>query len=143
MSNIIPFQFEKHSVRVVTDDNGEPLFVDKDICDALGYADHTNAMKQHCKGVVKRHPLQTPGGMQELRVLSEPDVFRLTIKSELPGAERFEAWVFEEVLPSIRKTGAYAMPGVEFALPAPLILFKSAKLAECLRRGMKAIPVTL
>lgn len=109
MSNLIPFQFENTSIRVVTDDNGEPLFVGKDICDALGYKDPTTAMRSHCKGVLKLHPLQTPGGMQELRVLTEPDVMRLMVNSTLPAAERFEAWVFEDVLPTIRKTGGYSM----------------------------------
>lgn len=106
--NLIPFQFENVGIRVVIDADGETLFVGKDVCLALGYARPSDAMQQHCKGAAKHRPLQTPGGMQELRVLSEPDVFRLAIKSELPGAEKFERWVFEEVLPSIRKTGAYA-----------------------------------
>lgn len=107
--DLIPFHFEHHNIRVVTGENGEPLFVGKDICEALGYADHTNAMKQHCKGVVKRHPLQTTGGVQDLRVLTESDVMRLIVSSTLPAAEAFERWVYEEVLPSIRKTGGYSV----------------------------------
>lgn len=110
MNHITPFQFENSSIRVVIDENGEPLFVGKDICDALGYADHTNALKQHCKGVVKRHPLSTPGGVQELRGISEPDVMRLMTNSTLPAAEAFERLVFEEILPTIRKTGSYTAP---------------------------------
>ncbi len=86
MSNLIPFQFESTSIRVVTDDNGEPLFVGKDICDALGYANDSDAMKRHCKGVGKRYPLQTAGGMQEVRVLTEPDVMRLMVNSTLPAS---------------------------------------------------------
>ncbi|MEO0002811.1 MAG: hypothetical protein RLZZ22_503 [Pseudomonadota bacterium] len=97
---ITPFQFENHDVRVITDETGEPLFVGKDVCIALGYADHTNAIKQHCKGVVKRHPLQTSGGTQEVRVLSEPDVLRLIVSSQLPAAQAFERLVFEEILPT-------------------------------------------
>lgn len=85
-------------------------FVGKDVCLALGYADPTNAMKQHCKGVVKRHPLETAGGRQEVRILSEADVMRLICGSKLPAAQKFERWVFEEVLPAIRKTGRYAAP---------------------------------
>lgn len=75
----------------------------------LGYKDATNAMKQHCKGVVKHHPLQTKGGMQELRIINEPDMLRLIVGSQLPAAARFEAWVFEDVLPTIRKTGSYSL----------------------------------
>lgn len=112
MSNITPFKFNSSPVRVITDDQGEPWFVGKDICEALGYKDPTNAMKQHCKGVVKRHPLQTAGGMQEVRVLSEPDVLRLIVSSTLPAAEAFERMVFEEILPTIRRTGGYVAKGV-------------------------------
>lgn len=119
MSQLIPFQFDGAGIRVVEID-GEPWFVGKDVCEALGYADATNAMKQHCReGVVKRHPLQTLGGMQEMRVLNEANVLRLIINSRLPAAERFEAWVFEEVLPTIRRTGSYGGPGTLAALPSP------------------------
>lgn len=107
--NIIPFSFDGRSIRVVADERGEPLFVGKDICDALGYADHISAMRLHCKGVLKRHPLQTGGGMQEVRVLSEPDVLRLIVNCSLPAAQDFERLVFEEILPTIRKTGSYTV----------------------------------
>ena len=70
MSTLIPFQFESTAIRVVTDEHGEPLFVGKDICDALGYTNHNRAMGDHCKGVRKLYPLQTPGGMQVVRVLT-------------------------------------------------------------------------
>jgi prophage antirepressor-like protein len=110
MNELTLFNFESHQVRVVLDEHEEPWFVGKDVAEVLGYADTVNALKQHCKGVVKRHPLQTPGGMQEVRVISEPDVFRLVVNSKLPAAEKFERWVFEEVLPSIRKTGSYTAP---------------------------------
>ncbi|KXV78781.1 phage antirepressor [Acetobacter cerevisiae] len=104
--NIIPFAFRGHEIRTALVE-GEPAFVGKDICDRLGYANPNKAMNDHCKGVTKRYPLQTSGGLQEFRVLFEPDVLRLIIKSKLPEAEEFERWVFEEVLPAIRKTGGY------------------------------------
>lgn len=72
MKHLIPFRFENASIRVVVDESGEPLFVAKDICEALGYKDPTTAVRNHCKGASKQHPLQTPGGMQELRVLAAP-----------------------------------------------------------------------
>lgn len=106
----IPFRFEKHDIRVVHID-GEPHFVGKDVCDALGHSNASKAMGDHCKGVTKRYPLLTNGGMQELRVLAEADVLRLIVSSTLPAAEAFERWVFEEVLPSIRRTGSYSAPG--------------------------------
>ena len=110
---IIPFQFEDKAVRVVRDENGEPLFVGKDVCDALGYADHAGAMRRHCKGALKRRPLQTDGGTQEMLVLAEPDVMRLLVHSKLPAAQAFERMVFEEILPAIRRTGQYAAPQAE------------------------------
>lgn len=114
MSNasISIFAFDSHAVRTFTDDaTGEPLFVGKDVCAVLEYKDHTNAMKQHCRGVAKHHPiLDSLGRMQDVRVLTEPDVLRLIVSSNMPEAERFEKWVFEEVLPSIRKTGGYTQP---------------------------------
>ena len=118
MSNITPYDFEGASVRALEID-GEPWFVGKDVAEALGYSDPTTAIRSHCKGVQKLHPLQTPGGRQDVRVLSEPDVLRLIVNSTLPAAERFERWVFEEVLPSIRNTGSYAATGLPAALPAP------------------------
>ena len=109
MNNAItPFQFENNAIRVVTGDDGEPLFVGKDICEALGYKDPTTAIRNHCKGVQKQHPLKTAGGMQELRVLTESDVMRLVVNSTLPAAEAFERLVFDEILPTIRKTGSYS-----------------------------------
>lgn len=122
MSKIIPFSFEKLSVRVVTGDSGEPLFVGKDICDALGYADHVNALKQHCRGVVKRHPIPDAlGRMQETRVIEEPDMMRLVVNSQLPSAQAFEKLVFETILPTVRKTGAYLPDGVTFDSLPPSI----------------------
>lgn len=109
MSNITPFQFEGANIRAV-EISGQPWFVGKDVAEALGYADPTTAIRNHCKGVQKQHPLQTPGGIQNVRILSEPDVLRLIVSSTLPAAERFERWVFEDVLPSIRKTGSYTPP---------------------------------
>lgn len=98
--------FEGSDVRVVSID-GEPAFVGKDVCDRLGYGNPTKAMNDHCRGITKRYPLATNGGIQEVRVLSEADVLRLIVRSKRPEAERFERWVFEEVLPTIRKTGSY------------------------------------
>ncbi|WP_075595564.1 BRO family protein [Novacetimonas hansenii] len=110
--NIIPFAFKGHEIRTIMVD-GEPAFVGKDVCERLGYADPTNAMKLHCRGVVKRHPIvDALGRTQNARIIFEPDVLRLIIKSKLPEAEEFERWVFEEVLPSIRKTGSYSVKPV-------------------------------
>jgi prophage antirepressor-like protein len=108
--NLIPFSFKGADIRVITDEHGEPWFVGKDVCDLLCYANPSDAMGRHCKGVVKRYPLQTPGGVQDLRILSEGDTLRLIVNSAMPAAQEFESWVFDEVLPTIRKTGSYQRP---------------------------------
>lgn len=103
------FNFNSHSIRTVTLPNGEPGFVGKDVCEVLGYANPTDAMNDHCRGVADRYPiLDSLGRTQQARILTEPDLYRLIIGSKLPAAEAFERWVFGEVLPSIRKTGSYS-----------------------------------
>lgn len=88
--------------------DGEVWFVASDVAKALGYKDATNAIKQHCKGVAKHHIL-TKGGTQDMNCIKESDLYRLITKSKLDSAMVFSDWVFEEVLPSIRKTGSYSM----------------------------------
>ena len=103
------FNFNSRSIRTVTLPNGEPGFVGKDVCEVLGYANPTDAMNDHCRGVADRYPiLDNLGRTQQARILTEPDLYRLIIGSKLPAAEAFERWVFGEVLPSIRKTGSYS-----------------------------------
>lgn len=113
-SNLTTFNFGSNEVRTVTID-GEPWFVGKDICDVLGYKNASDAINDHCRGIAKRYPiLDRLGRSQETRVISESDMMRLIIGSKLPAAQKFESWVFEEVLPAIRKTGTYSV-----SQPAP------------------------
>lgn len=94
------------SIRTLNVD-GKVYFCGNDIAAALGYARPRKAVDTHCKGAPKWCPLQTPGGTQQVRFITEGDVYRLIMESRLPAAERFEAWVVDEVLPSIRTQGAY------------------------------------
>jgi prophage antirepressor-like protein len=110
MNQVIPFKFESHAVRTVVLDEA-PWWVGRDVCEALGYQNSRQAMNDHCKGVSKRYPLETPGGIQEIRIISEGDVWRLVTHSNLPEAERFEKWLFEVALPQIRRTGSYSAAG--------------------------------
>lgn len=84
-------------------------FVASDVAKMLGYAKPNNAVSAHCKGTLKRG-IPTSGGVQQMNVIPEGDLYRLIVNSELPSAEKFERWVFDEVLPSIRKTGGYSVP---------------------------------
>lgn len=91
------------------DDDGMILFCASDIATALGYARPKDAVAAHCKGAVKRRTL-TNGGEQEMSFIPESDLYRLVFGSKLPTAEKFTDWVTSEVLPSIRKHGAYMTP---------------------------------
>lgn len=115
--NLTTYNFNGAPVRTVTLPNGEPGFVGKDVADRLGYEDPTTAIRSHCRGVQILHPIPDAlGRMQPTRILTEPDVLRLIVSSTLPAAQEFERWVFEEVLPSIRKTGSYsARPAAQAA----------------------------
>ena len=68
---LITFNFENNNVRIFQDENGQPLFVAKDVATILGYKDTVSAIKQFCKGVVKHHPLQTAGGVQKLHPITD------------------------------------------------------------------------
>lgn len=119
------------SVRIIRDD-GRLLFCGIDVAAALGYSKPRNAVYAHCKGALKRGAL-TAGGMQELTFIPEGDVYRLIVHSRLPSAQRFEKWVFEEVLPSIRQTGGYMTSSLlkqAAADPNVLLQFAGQLLAE-------------
>ena len=106
--------------------NGDVLFCGSDIARALGYARPADAISAHCKGVCVL-PTPSAGGIQNTKFITEGDVYRLIAHSKLPGAERFERWVFDEVLPSIRKHGAYMTEDVlEQALASPDFLIELA-----------------
>nr|DAM08488.1 MAG TPA: repressor domain protein [Bacteriophage sp.] len=89
--------------------DGKPYFVGTDVAKALGYSNPRKAILDHCKGVTKRDT-PTSSGIQSMSYINEGDLYRLIMKSKLPSAEKFEAWVMDEVLPTIRKTGSYQKP---------------------------------
>lgn len=108
MNNIRIFQNEQFGqVRIAVNENGEPLFCLADVAKALGYSRPADAVSQHCKGVaILPTPTVNQYGatvMQEMKYGKEGEVYRLTMKSKLPDAEKFQDWVCDEVLPSICK----------------------------------------
>ena len=127
MNHIQIFQNEQFGkVRIVLDDNNEPLFCLTDVAKALGYNRPADAVNQHCKGVVVL-PTPTNGGMQNIKFGKEGEVYRLTMKSKLPEAEKFQDWVCNDVLPSIRKHGTYMTEQtLEKALLSPDYLIRLA-----------------
>lgn len=103
------------------------LFCASDVAKALGYANAHDAIVRHCRASVKR---TTPvsGKIQEINFIPEGDVYRLIIRSKLPSAEKFERWVFDEVLPTIRIHGAYMTPEtIEKVLLTPDFVIKLAQ----------------
>lgn len=100
------------SIRTMERD-GKVLFCGRDVAAALGYTNTKDALSKHCKsdGVAFRYPIRDSlGRTQEARFITEGDVYRLITHSRLPAAEQFERWVFDEVLPAIRRTGGYTIP---------------------------------
>ena len=106
----MPPLYQHGTIRTI-DEEGRVLFCGRDVATALGYENPGKAVRDHArsKGGPFRYPLETPGGIQEVRFITEGDLYRLIASSKLPAAQAFEAWVFDEVLPSIRSHGMYAI----------------------------------
>lgn len=109
------------TIRALGDENGEPLFVAKDVAEVLGYSNPRKAIGDHVddedKGVTK---CDTPGGTQDMTVINESGLYSLVLSSKLPKAKEFKHWVTHEVLPSIRKHGGY-MAGQEQMTPEQML----------------------
>ena len=110
MTNVQVVSNEVFGELQVMEMEGKAYFPAKECAKMLGYKDSTNAIKQHCRWVVKQqvpHPQNSAKQIQK-NFIPEGDLYRLIVKSQLPSAEQFERWVFDEVLPDIRKHGLYA-----------------------------------
>ena len=130
------------SVRTLTID-GEPYFVAKDVAEILGYSNSRKAIADHVdnedKGVTK---CDTLGGQQELTVINESGLYSLILSSKLPNAKKFKHWVTGEVLPSIRKHGAYMTDStLEQALTSPDFLIKLATELKTEKEKRQALEV--
>lgn len=110
------------------DENGSVLFCATDVARALGYSNPRDAICRHCRGVVKRDGVslttnqhgKTTKQAAEMSFIPEGDLYRLAARSKLSGAEKFESWIFDEVIPSIRKNGGY-INGQENMTPEELM----------------------
>lgn len=106
-----PFEFQNQPVRVVMI-NGEPWFVLGDLCRVLGHSNPTMVAKRLDEGLSQAYPLLTPGGTQQMTVVSEPGMYEVVIRSDKPEAAEFRRWITNDVLPQIRRTGSYYQPRV-------------------------------
>lgn len=124
--------FEGHEVRVAGT-HERPMFVAGDLCGVLGIKNAADTLNKRIpedeKGV---ETIYTPGGEQKLAVVTEAGLYRLVFRSNKPEAERFQRWVFHEVLPQIRETGSYIAPG---APPPQLPEHNPAAEAQAFLRG--------
>lgn len=108
MNALQAYQFQSHQFRVIPDEQGEPLFIAKDVCDILGYTNSSKSVSDHCRkaGVTNRY---IPTLSNTYTLIDEGNLYRLIIKSNKPESEPFESWVCDEVLPALRKTGSYGV----------------------------------
>lgn len=139
MNELQTFNFEQNSIRTVTIDD-KIYFVAKDVAETLGFKNPRDAIIRHCRGVVKYDVIDSLGRMQETTIIPESDVYRLITNSKLPSAEKFSDWVFEEVLPAIRKHGGYLTEQkIEEALLNPDTLIQLATNLKEEREKRKAL----
>jgi hypothetical protein len=136
--SIIPFIYDEKPIRVVTDEQGAPWFVAKDLAEILGHRDAATAVRSVEDDEKGTHLVRTPGGDQELTCVSEAGLYRLMLRSDKPEAKPFQKWVVAEVLPAIRRGGAYeARP----AAPRPRLPLVAAEyraaLALCKMIGIE------
>ena len=128
MENLEVFRYQDSQVRVVKDEEGEPWWVAKDVADILGYANGSRDVQRHCKHAKTLNSTETvelTDSPRGILVIPESDLYRLIMRSGMEEAERFQDWVAEEVLPSIRKHGLYATPDtVEAILNDPDVMIK-------------------
>lgn len=115
---ISTFNFKSHQVRIRSFNN-EPYFCLSDVCDVLGLnrrsAETFNLNEKGCNNIATL----TKGGEQIITFINEPNLYRIIFKSRKAEAIEFQNWVFEEVLPQIRKTGKYQLKPKQLALPEP------------------------
>ena len=121
------------NIRITTNENGDPIFVANDVCEALGYTNPRKTINDHVEpeDVTKRYT-PTQGGNQRLSYINESGLYSLVFGSKLDTAKQFKRWVTSEVLPAIRQHGGYLTPDkIEEALMNPdLIIQMATKLKQ-------------
>lgn len=137
-AQVIPFTFQQHSIRTTLIE-GEPWFCLADVCAVLS-VDRTSDLLRNldAKGVVK-NPTLTQGGEQQVKFVNEPNLYRVIFRSNKPEAKTFQDWVFNDVLPALRRQGRYETPG---ARPEPFLVMTQSECAaffeRCITRAIRA-----
>jgi anti-repressor protein len=126
MNNLQVFNYNGNEVRTIQKD-GEPWWVLKDVCEVLGLSSPHKVFDRLDEDEKGRNQIPTPGGEQEMTVVNESGLYNVILRSDKPEAKPFRKWVTSEVLPSIRKHGAYMTPQkIEEALLNPDTIIKLA-----------------
>ncbi len=138
------WNYESSEIRTIEKD-GEPWFVGKDVATVLGYSNPRDAINKRVddedKGVAK---CDTLGGIQDLTIINESGLYSLVLSSKLPSAKKFKRWVTNEVLPSIRKHGAYMTEQtLERALTSPDFLIELATQLKAEQEQRKRLETTV
>ncbi|MCC0669203.1 phage antirepressor KilAC domain-containing protein [Clostridioides sp. ZZV14-6153] len=123
--------------------DGKPYALATDIAKVLGYKNPHDAISRHCKGVVKHEFVDITGFEQLMNIIPEGDIYRLIIRSKLPSAEKFESWIMDDILPTIRKHGTYLTDTkIEEILSNPDTIIKLATDLKEEREKRKALELT-
>ena len=131
---VTTFNFNGQSLNCIIDEAGNPLFRADDVCEILEFANARDALANHVdtEDVAKRDTL-TAGGVQTVNHVNESGLYSLIFGSKKPAARAFKRWVTSEVLPSIRKTGAYLATATDSALPAQKLAVEAAEVKALVR----------
>ena len=132
---LVNFDFDKDNISVFIDNNGNPWFSAQSVCKVLNHSNASQAIKNNCEkeGISTAYTL-TNSGRQSIIIINESNLYRLIFKSRLENAKKFQSWVFEKVLPSIRKTGKYSIPE---EVKKMSVKHRSALTAEWSAKGVK------
>ena len=143
-TNLQTWNYESSEIRTIQKD-GEPWFVGKDVATVLGYTDTVNAIKRHVDSEDKAGcQIATQFGVKETTILNESGLYSLILSSKLPNAKKFKRWVTNEVLPSIRKHGAYMTEQtLERALTSPDFLIELATQLKAEQAQRKQLETTV
>lgn len=134
MNELEIFKNEEFGEIRTVEQNGQIFFVANDVAKILGYKNPSDATNKHCRNAIMAWGSDSLGRRQEFKMIPESDLYRLIISSKLPSAEKFEKWVFEEVLPTIRKHGAYMTDEKAFD-----VLHNAGGLADLLQQAAEQL----
>ncbi len=137
----IALTFDQHPITVITDEHGSPWWIADEVCDALAIAMPHRALAGLDDDEKGRHTVTTPGGPQRKATINESGLYSLILRSRKPEAKRFKKWVTSEVLPSIRRNGAYVAPNATPPTLDPSAL--ATAIASAMSASMAVVVTTI